>query len=109
MYTTQNGVYWIRAFDETFQVYCELAGEEGQGDCRSARRFEFGLRWGCAGDMVTDGGGWTYVARGSDAGNTNDAVGAVSLNPATVTSWHLSARAILGKGPRLRGAQAGVA
>jgi prepilin-type N-terminal cleavage/methylation domain-containing protein len=43
-------------------------------------------------DMATDGGGWTYVARGINT--TTAAYGAVQTNPATAISWHLSESAV---------------
>ncbi len=43
-------------------------------------------------DMTTMGGGWTYVARGSNGSTqANGAVGSVSVDPTTAGIWHLSA------------------
>ena len=42
-------------------------------------------------DMTTDGGGWTYVARGSNGSTQTDAAyGAIQNDPAAAVQWHLS-------------------
>ncbi len=48
-------------------------------------------------DMTSDGGGWTYVARGSNGSTqVNGAYGSVSLDPTSTGRWHLSANMIRG-------------
>eukprot|EP00033_Pygsuia_biforma_P000813 GCRY01000947.1.p1 GENE.GCRY01000947.1~~GCRY01000947.1.p1 ORF type:complete len:311 (+),score=22.84 GCRY01000947.1:430-1362(+) len=43
-------------------------------------------------DMETQGGGWTYVARGTGEGaNTDEKFGQVSVDPQAASQWHLSA------------------
>ncbi|EDQ88239.1 uncharacterized protein MONBRDRAFT_37540 [Monosiga brevicollis MX1] len=44
-------------------------------------------------DMETDGGGWTYVARGTSI--SNNVLGDVSLDPTVDATWHLSAKTIM--------------
>jgi len=46
-------------------------------------------------DMTTDGGGWTYVGRGSNSSTqTNSAYSSVQTNPDSTGRWHFSAAAI---------------
>eukprot|EP00033_Pygsuia_biforma_P001502 GCRY01001694.1.p1 GENE.GCRY01001694.1~~GCRY01001694.1.p1 ORF type:complete len:277 (+),score=31.59 GCRY01001694.1:122-952(+) len=61
-----SGVYKLRIDGVTADVYC---------------------------DMDTEGGGWTYIARGSGT-LTNYQLGSISSNPSAVSVWHMSANAI---------------
>ena len=46
-------------------------------------------------DMTTDGGGWTYVAKGSSsASHMDSSFGSVQTVPTVANKWHLSAAAI---------------
>ena len=46
-------------------------------------------------DMTTDGGGWTYVARGSSSSShTNSSFGSVQTDPLAASKWHLSSATI---------------
>ncbi len=51
-------------------------------------------------DMTSDGGGWTYVGRGSNSSTqSNSTYGSISLDPTVTGRWHLSAtliRALVG-------------